>query len=114
MLFKEMGAYKLDDGQMVDIDNGTKWSIEVIVNNIIVSTVPSEGSHTVQVPTCVWVDLYFNGGIPEPMIMGKSENIRSTQDGFLVEYPMRDSYIRTSAIWGNLAPSFHHASNFQP
>lgn len=103
MLFKEMGANNLDDEQVVDIDNGTKWSIDVNVNNNIVSTIPSEGSQTVQVPIGVWIDLHFNGwdgGIPEPMIMGKSENIRSTQDGFFVEYPMRDSYIRTSAIWG--------------
>lgn len=27
MLFKEMGANKLNDEQIVDIDNGTKWSI---------------------------------------------------------------------------------------
>lgn len=102
MLGKEMLIQSASEEE-VAIDNLTAYSVNVSVAGNVLLTLPRGEVRKVFVPLGVWVNLHFNGwggGDLEPTIINCSKNIRNGSDNFRVEYPMENSYVDLSEIWG--------------
>lgn len=103
MLGKEMLIVS-DTQEKVNITNGTEYTARVTHAGNLLSTIPAGKIGKVSVPIGVAVSLSFpdwDGSLPEPTIMGASKNILLVGAiDFQVKYPMADSYVEISSIWG--------------
>ena len=93
-----------DTQEKVNIINDTNYTARVAHAGNFLSTIPAGKKGEVSVPIGVVVSLKFpdwGGGVPEPVILGTSENILLIgSTGFQVKHPMAGSYVDISSIWG--------------
>ena len=103
MLGKEMLIVS-DTQEKVNITNDTKYTVRVTHAGNLLSTLIADEGKEVSVPIGVVVSLSFpgwDGGLPEPVISGKSKNILLIgSTDFQVKHPMAGSYVEIDAIWG--------------
>lgn len=93
-----------DTQEKVNIINDTNYTARVAHAGNFLSTIPAGKKGEVSVPIGVVVSLNFpdwDGGLPEPIISGTSENILLIgSTDFQVKHPMAGSYVETTEIWG--------------
>lgn len=103
MLGKEMLIVS-DTQEKVNISNDTDYTAQVDLAGKFLSTIPAGKKGEVSVPIGVVVSLKFpdwGGGVPEPVILGTSENILHIgSTDFQVKHPMAGSYVEITEMWG--------------
>lgn len=93
-----------DTQEKVNIINDTDCTARVAHAGNLLSTLIADEGKEVSVPIGVVVSLSFpdwDGGLPEPVISGKSKNILLIgSTDFQVKHPMAGSYVEITAMWG--------------